>query len=533
MLSVMVLLLASFLLFFNLGKYALWDDEATTALFAQSVWRTGDTSALIGQNIVAYNSGVELKDLRNRFIPPLPFYLAAPFVGQMPGSSWAARFPFALCGLLTLVVVLVWLKRCQASLTTWLLISAGFLTNVSFFLFSRQSRYYAPVILLSVLVAYIYHFRSDRIKTTLGLTVSSLLLLSSNYLCYAGVMGCLAADYLIWGRREKAFKAGQILFFLGSQFLFGAILIGIYNPFGIDLWGVPRQPWLIEKSKLFLWNWRDLNSCEFGVGILIALAPILAFFLKERRLLQCFQAILVYMVIVTVLSPQPINLLSVAFVRYLIPLIPLCILITVLCIQVIKTKSKTLAMIIVFLAFFTNILHGGFLVGTDKKTVFSHVISKGKIRSTFIEYIAELLNPPPSAYRETAHWVNQNISSRNTVWVAPNYATYPLMYHAPQPLYAWQIDKDNEQFKNLPRIHFKEEGTPDYIIVFGIYVHQARQLIANYSANGVHFQLVEQIPNYWYDLTRPELFWHAFAPVKDYSKEDEEIYIFKRMDETQ
>lgn len=530
MLSLGVLLLASFMLFFNLGAYALWDDEATTALFAQSVWRTGDTSALIGKNIVAYNSGIELKDLHNRFIPPLPFYLAAPFVGQIPGSAWAARFPFALCGLLTLVVVLVWLRRSYAALATWLLISAGFLTNVSFFLFSRQCRYYAPVILLSVLAAYFYHFRSDRVKTTLGLTVSSLLLLSSNYLCYAGVMGSIIVDYLFWGRQEKATKTGQILLFFGSQVLFGAILISIYNPFGIDLWGVPRQPWLIEKIKLFLWNWRDLNSCEFGAGILIVLALVMAFVFKERRLLQCFQAILVYMVIITVLSPQPINLLSVAFVRYLIPLIPLCILTMVLCIQVIKTKSKTLAMIIAFLAFFTNILHGGSLAGTDKKTVFSHVISEGKIRSTFFEYISELLNPPPSAYRNTARWVNQNISSHNTVWVAPGYAAYPLMYHAPQPLYAWQLDKDNEQFKDLPRIHFKEEEIPDYIIVFGIYVHQVRQMIANYSANGIHFQLVGQVPNYWYDLTRPELFWHAFTPVSGYSKDDEEVYVFKRTD---
>src|ERR1700683_2250373 len=32
------------LLFWNLGTYALWDDEANTALFATNVWKTGDTT---------------------------------------------------------------------------------------------------------------------------------------------------------------------------------------------------------------------------------------------------------------------------------------------------------------------------------------------------------------------------------------------------------------------------------------------------------------------------------------------------------
>lgn len=528
--SAVVLFTAAFLLFFNLGAYALWDDEATTALFAQSVWKTGDTSARIGQNIVAYNSGIELKDFHNRFIPPLPFYLAAPFVGLAPGSALAARFPFACCGFLTLIVVLMWLRRSQAKLTTWLLMSVGFLTNVSFFLFSRQCRYYAPVILLSALAAYFYSFRDARMRTAVWLSLCSWLLLSANYLCYAGVMGCLAADYLWWGRKDKSFTVGQMMVFLGTQVLLGGWLVSVYNPFGIDVWGVPRKPWWVEKWLLFLWNCRDLNNCEFAVGGIIAAAPVLAFVFKEKRLLRCFYGIFVYIFIVSLFSPQPINLLSVAFVRYLIPLIPLSILTTAMCLTVIGRKSKGLAILIAFLAFFTNILHGGPLSGTDKKTVFSHVISDGVFRSTIFEYMNELLNPPTSAYGETARWVNEHLSPEDSVWVVPSYATYPLMYHAPGPLYAWQLDKRTEEYKELPIIHFKEEEIPDYIIGFGVYVYQAQQMMANYALNGTTFQRVQQIPYYWYDLTRPELFWHAFDPVKDYSKEDEEIYIFKRVD---
>lgn len=529
-LSIVVLIAASFLLFFNLGSYALWDDEATTALFAQSVWKTGDTNAMIGQNIVAYNSGVELKDFRNRFIPPLPFYLAALFVGQAPGSALAARIPFAFCGLVTLGIVLFWLRRSQASQITWILMCLGFLTNVSFFLFFRQCRYFGPAVLFSVLVAYFYHFRDNRTKTTVILSLFSFLLLCSNYLCYAGVVGSLAADYFFWGKKEKPWNRKQIILFLTSQLVLGAVLVSFYNPLLIDVWGVSRKPWIIEKGFLFLWNWRDFNRCELGVGAIIGLlAPVLALVHNDRRLWRCFQVFFVYVVVVSAISPQPINLLSVAFVRYLVPLIPLGILITVMSVQLIRVHSKLLALSIIVLSFFTNVLHGGSLAGIDDKTIFSQVIARGTVRSTIFNYISEILNPPPSAYRETAQWIRQNLSSRDSLWVTPDYAAYPLMYHAPAPLYAWQIEKDIAQFKDLPRIHFKGEEVPDYIIAFGIYVYQAKQIMQDYSSRGINFRLVKQINLYWYDLTRPELFWHTFKHIRQFSKEEEGVYIFKRI----
>ena len=140
------IVVAGILLLFRLDAAALWDDEATTALYAQSVWENGDTDAMIGHNLVAYQSGVELRGMKNRVLPPLTFYLAAPFVGNAPGSALAARFPFAMCGLFTVGMILLWLWQARARWSTWILWLAGLLTNVSFLLYSRQCRYYAVVI---------------------------------------------------------------------------------------------------------------------------------------------------------------------------------------------------------------------------------------------------------------------------------------------------------------------------------------------------------------------------------------------------
>src|SRR5687768_73198 len=79
--AAVTLAILSVLMFARLGHYPLWDDEANTALFGQAVWHSGDTSAQIGHNLLAYRSGAELDDeYRNRRIPPLQYFVAAPFV---------------------------------------------------------------------------------------------------------------------------------------------------------------------------------------------------------------------------------------------------------------------------------------------------------------------------------------------------------------------------------------------------------------------------------------------------------------------
>ena len=92
-----VLCMASVFLFSRLGHHGLWDDEAICTLFARSLWHNGDTLAIQGHNIMAFNYGNELVDMRMRYIPPLRFYFAAPFAAWSQGSTLIVRFPFAFC----------------------------------------------------------------------------------------------------------------------------------------------------------------------------------------------------------------------------------------------------------------------------------------------------------------------------------------------------------------------------------------------------------------------------------------------------
>ena len=75
--KILIILIVSsisiFFLFFRLGHYALWDDEAICTLFGKSLWLTGDTNAVLGHNLIAFNFGTELTNLKMRYIPPLQF----------------------------------------------------------------------------------------------------------------------------------------------------------------------------------------------------------------------------------------------------------------------------------------------------------------------------------------------------------------------------------------------------------------------------------------------------------------------------
>ncbi|MBU4334694.1 MAG: hypothetical protein KKD07_09665 [Candidatus Omnitrophica bacterium] len=526
----LTVLLSSFFLFYRLGHYPLWDDEATTAMFGQSVWETGDTSAIRGHNLIAYKSGYELKNLKNRYIPPLQFYLAAPFTGTIKNSAFAARFPFAVCGLLTIFMMFLWLWRAKQTLLTWILMSIGILGNVSLMLYFRQCRYYAPTILLTMVLAFLYNQWNTKKRTLILFSFISLLLLSSNYLAYVAAYVCFFVDYFIWQKEKYVFKKSDLLLIFIPQILLAGLFLFCFNPIGREatLYYI-RYPWLMHKISQLLGYLREINSCEFGVGILILIAPLMYFKTKDKRLLRCTFILFVYTLVIAILSPQKsIGFFhSFATIRYLAPIIPLCIFTTAISVEAITKRLPLLAVLIGSLAFGTNILHGGAIAGTNKVGD-SKIIYTKQFRSTIFEFTKELISPNRSTYRALANWINDNLHDKESVWVLPDFAAYPLMYHAPKALYAWQLEYRSSQFKDLPEIHFRESVPPDYIIAFGPHLLAGKHAIKKLEGRGFKYEILKTFNLFWYDLIRPELFWHSFQNYQENPNKLEIVSIFKR-----
>jgi 4-amino-4-deoxy-L-arabinose transferase-like glycosyltransferase len=498
--AVVILIASAVLIFARLGHYPLWDDEAITALAAEGVLRTGDTTAVLDRNFVAYGGGILLKNNHDRSTPPLPAYLTAPSLALFGRTSFAARLPFALLGVACVALMLRWLHLERADVVTWALTSAAIIGNVSLMLYFRNCRYYGVAIVCSVAIAYLYLHRQGRRREFLLAAAASIALLASNYLNFIALYLCLAIDYLIWGRRERPIGWKNWAVLLVPQIVVGAIIVSIWNPFFTSNSAAFWTGGLGARAIVFLRAWRDINGCEYGALPLLLLAPLLYFVFRDRWLVRASLALLAYMIVMALLAPTNTSRSQYADVRYLTPIIPLCIAIEVLVIRHLWSRWRIAAAMIAVLAFATNVLHLGMFR------------SEG-LRSTIVAYVGELVSPPRDPYSVTIAWIKGNVRAGETIAVLPNHMTYPLMFHAPHARYIWQ-------FKPW------QEGAADDLIVFGPTI-QSVMRSGILARDGWSYEPFERLETYWQDRYRPELMFRLFKNVESYDPRGQDIYIFK------
>lgn len=505
--SVIVLLLAGAFLFVRLGHTALWDDEAITALLAEGILRSGDTSVTVDHNIVGYGSGLLLRGLHDRSTPPLPSYLAAPSIAALGATSLAARLPSALLGLLCIALLLRWLHKASERPLTWLFFAAAVLGNVSLFLYFRNCRYYAPAVAFSVTLAYCYVHRERRRNVILA-TLASIALMASNYVSYIAIYVVLTVDYLAWGRRQRPLPMRDWLILLIPQAIAGGVLVSIWNPLATGNGASFLAGGMADRLIVLARSVRELNACEFGALPLLLAAPMLYPSMRNIWLLRAPAALGVYLLVMALIAPTPLSRTQWADIRYYAPIIPLCIAIEVMALSAIATRKRWLAVGLAVIAFGTNILQFGFVRDVG-------------MRSTIALYVGELIRPPSDPYSVAADWINAHLPAGTGVVVSPNHATYPLMFHAPRAVYAWQFDPADAP-PGINPIHLRGRVAPDYAIVFGPSIGEFLQhpLFARYDR-------LSRLGHYWQDRHRPELIFHSFAPIRAYDIRSQDIYVLK------
>lgn len=244
-------------IFYRLDRFSLWQDEAETALLAKSVLVKGYPNALVDGKWITQFHGLESTSSHLWFFTPwLPFYLCALSFKIFGTTDWAARFPFALSGLLCAILlwrlVFSWTQNRQTALLTLFF----YVTNVSVLLYTRQAKYY-PLYILGYLIALYGLVLWKNGKRGFSLVLCGFLIcFHSNYLP-AGLAFLGFGLYAFLNREGKPYRpvflktaAGLVLFFL--PFLFLAPMESRFSIVG----NLPSLGLYLKKlgTHLYYWN---------------------------------------------------------------------------------------------------------------------------------------------------------------------------------------------------------------------------------------------------------------------------------------
>ena len=196
--------LASVLLLSELGEPYLWQDEAQTAVIAKTVLEVGIPRGTDGRNFFSQELGVEYADgYVWKWHTWLSFYAVAGSFALLGPTTFAARLPFAVFGIAT--VVLAWF----AGRSFWrgrfagLACSAVVALSVPLLVLSRQCRWYAMAGFFALLALTLYpRIGPGERRYSVGLVVAVTLLFHTHYLYAACVLAALLV-HSAWLERER------------------------------------------------------------------------------------------------------------------------------------------------------------------------------------------------------------------------------------------------------------------------------------------------------------------------------------------
>jgi hypothetical protein len=345
---------ASLLVFPNLGRQALWQDEGQTAVVAQNVLRTGLPSASDGKNLVSIFA--DHRDIRSglsTWQPFTPVYAAAGAMAIAGQNAAAARFPFAAAFVLLVVsgyrIVLRWSGDRQAALTTSILMAG----SVVLLLHARQCRYYllAPLLNLLIVHSYLLLRVKPRWPAATGLIVWSTLLINSFFPGAIVLALGLAIDALLRNPGKPAWR----------MLLVAAAVVAIVNlPMAVflKLWSRPFgvQPGYSGFAVFSLYLLRYLLTINlyFFPILLVIPASIIAVRQARTRVLAD-NGFLVCSFIVCLSQIVGFSLISdYPFTRYLVGAAPFLFYLGAVSIQRITAGRWFLVWPLVMLSMVTN-----------------------------------------------------------------------------------------------------------------------------------------------------------------------------------
>lgn len=363
-LIVAAVFLGAFLILFRLGDRALWEDEGETAVVALNVLQYGFPRMYDGRNVVTqdnegrYYQGEPTfgRDYGDNYIESyhswLQHYVAAAslafFDRDTSFERWtmAARFPFALLGILSLITTGLVVYRLTGNPWITALTLLFMVFNPAFLLHMRQCRYYALLALLTPLVVYFYcQMLAGKTRAALGFIIAAALLFHSHYWVFVSTYAALGIHYF---SRQPHWRGTWKPFLLATGFvvLLTAPWFFAIKPYEHTSPAVDPQQFM-ENVYAYL---TLLNHAIFP----LALLPVVGWILwktetTDRPIHRFLRVTLLLMGVVAFL--QAFNL---AATRNLLGLLPLGMALVACSVVYLYRTHKVTAVILALMILFTD-----------------------------------------------------------------------------------------------------------------------------------------------------------------------------------
>lgn len=518
----------------NFSNMYLWDDEAETALLAKNTAMFGVPKVYDGKNLVARAKTQFNSDFIWTWSSWLHIYVASLSFLILGFSTFSARLPFVIIGIASFFPIVALFKKISLNKLHYYLSVLFLLFFVPYYLYSRQARYYALLILLIPIIAISIYNLSFKNGSITWFIIAFLLVFHSNYLTFFILMMTASLYFFLILLKKapnritllkKLIIAYIILFLLTFPW---AIYIGV---FGRDYTSFNLADWITRNIDYIL---HSINSTvPLFLLIVSSIFLILFFYFKKDETIKKQKIFFVLFIgvipIILLIFPQYSD------VRYLIGLFPLWISFILLPIVfLMHGKGYTLKIIgmIIFLFFlstnifysisfysflpFENFLQGKCTFFMPKQSDYcgswikDTFINPKELKYPFLNYLYEITHDYDGPVEGIVKYLNSKGNEDSIVFANSRYFSIPFYTN----------------MKVLNHMHFKDTNlTPDFIVVN--FAHRRDipliDYLVTYAEENNYTEVTLQYPDLTWD-NRPVLSYHKFwtqpveVPVTIYVK---------------
>ncbi|MFA5339540.1 MAG: glycosyltransferase family 39 protein [Candidatus Omnitrophota bacterium] len=229
----LLLVLGSLLIIPNLADRPLWEDEASSAVLAKNVLSFGYPAAWDGRNLIVHeNTGFKFDRSFAYYLRSwLEFYVISLFFMVLGPSTFTARLPFAIFGILSIILFYRLVFRLADKKTAGLA-SLLMIISVAVLLHIRQCAYYSLLTFMTLLTTTLYMDLAvkKRGRAVFYFITALAALFYTHYLVFLGVFIGFVAHFLYRGISKERVKAviftAGILFILTAPWFFSMGILG-------------------------------------------------------------------------------------------------------------------------------------------------------------------------------------------------------------------------------------------------------------------------------------------------------------------